>query len=140
MNTPKAYKIRSKKLSGTDYLEVRKKVSAFYSRIEKRTKRRTYVRSAYFDKDKVFLGLFWHHLKDRLNFKDKIRRLKYFPCAIDLIEHSKFAPSSKINTDRRYETLHRFAGITADNEIFFVQIKENKNNGQKYLISVFPLG
>ena len=34
--------------------------------------------------------------------------------------------------------LHRFAGITADNHLFYVQIKEDKRKGQKWLISVFP--
>ena len=36
------------------------------------------------------------------------------------------------------EILHRFKGITPEGEEFFVQIKENKRNGQKYFISVFP--
>jgi hypothetical protein len=33
-----------------------------------------------------------------------------------------------------------FAGSTPDNEIFFVQIKEDVKTKQKYFISVFPLG
>lgn len=139
MQIPKAYRVKTKKIAGTQYAEVFKKAMKQYSQIEKRTKRRTYLRSIYFKKEKIFLGLFWHHLHDKHHHKDKIRRLKYFPCAMELIQYSSFAPVSKQNVDKSSEILHRFTGITAENEIFFVQIKENKNNKQKFLISVFPL-
>ena len=139
MKTVKAYRTHINKLPGTNYSEVRRKAWLFYSYLRGNTKRRPYVRSAYFGKDKIFLGLFWHHLNDKLNFKDKTRRLKYLPCAIDLIKHSSFAPVSKENVYKKSEILHRFTGITRNDEVFFVQIKENKNSNEKYLISVFPL-
>lgn len=69
-----------------------------------------------------------------------MRRLKYFPCAIELIQKSRFEPESKENPNKRTEILHRFTGVTKENDIFFVQIKEDKRTGQKWLISVFPLG
>lgn len=140
MEIIKAYKVKSKKLPGTNYSEVNKKAFALYSKIKKRSKRRAHIRSAYFKKDKIFLSLFWHHIKDKLDLKDKTRRLKYFPCALELIRNSHFDPASKENVDRKSEILHRFMGVTSENEVFFVQIKENKRNGQKYLISVFPYG
>jgi hypothetical protein len=136
----KAYKTKSKKLAGSNYVEVHRKAFNFYTQIVKRSKRRTYMRSAYFKKDKIFLSLFWHHLQDKFNQKDRLWRLKFYPCALELIRNSKVDPESKENVDRKSEILHRFTGITPENEIFFVQIKENKNNNQKYLISVFPLG
>jgi len=139
MKTAKAFRTKSKKLTGTNYSELNKKAYCIYSQIEKRSKRRPYIRSKYFNKEKIFLGLFWHHLKDKLNHKDKIRRLKYLPCALELIKNSRLNPTSKENPDRRSEIFHRFVGLTTDDEIFFVQIKENKNNNQKYLISIFPL-
>lgn len=139
MQIPKAYRVKTKKIAGTQYAEVLKKAMKQCLIIAKRTKRRAYIRSTYFKKEKVFLGLFWHHLHDKYHHKDKIRRLKYFPCAMELIQHSPFAPVSKQNVDKSSEILHRFTGITAENEIFFVQIKENKNNKQKFLISIFPL-
>lgn len=139
MEAIKAYPTKFKKLSGTKYSEVYKKAFKAYKKIKNQTKRRPYIRSTYFKKDKIFLGLFWHHLDDKLNMRDKIRRLKYFTCAIDLIRHSHFDPVSKENVDRKYEILHRFMGSTSENEIFFVQIKENKRTGQKYFLSVFPL-
>ncbi len=135
----RVYRIKVKKLTGTNYAEVFKKAFGLYSTIRKRSKRRAYVRSAYFRKDKIFLPLFWQHLRDK-HHKDRIRRLKFFPCAVELMRHSRFDPASIENCDRKSEILHRFTGITSENEVFYVQIKENKRNGQKHLISVFPHG
>ncbi len=136
----KAYRTKANKLPGTKYSEVSKKALNIYSKIKNRSKRRPYIRSAYFRKGKIFLGLFWHHLHNKLNLKDKARRLKYFPCAIELIRNSRIDPASKEDVDKKSEILHRFKGITPKKEIFFVQIKENKRNSQKYFISVFPMG
>lgn len=135
----KEYVVKTTKLSGTKYSEVLKNAFNIYSKIKKYTKRRPYIRSAYFNKDKIFLSLFWHHLNDKLNLKDKTRRVKFFPCALELIKNSRFDPTSKEDVGRKSEILHRFKGITQKNEVFYVQIKENKRNNQKYLISVFPL-
>ena len=131
------YRVKSAKVNGTKYSEVMKMAFRIYSVIKKRSKRRVYVRSSYFKGDKVFLSLFWQHLLDK-HHKDRMRRLKYFPCAIELIRNSRFNPTSVENVDRKSEILHRFAGKTSESELFFVQIKENKRNGQKYFISVFP--
>lgn len=133
----KIYQTKIKKLTGTKYAEINKKALNFYKKIKAKTKRRPYVRSAYFDKEKIFLELFWQHLHEKLNFRDKSRRLKYFPCAVELICNSKYDPSAKENPNKNSETLYRFAGMTLDKELFFVQIKEEKN-GQKWLVSVFP--
>lgn len=138
--TAKAYRTKSKKLAGSNYSEVHRKAFSLYSQIEKRSKRRAYLRSSYFNKDKIFLSIFWHHLEDKFNHKDKLRRVKFYPCALELMRNTKQAPESKENVDKKTEILHRFTGITPDNEIFFVQIKENKTNNQKHLISIFPLG
>jgi hypothetical protein len=133
----KIYQTKSKSLAGTNYKEVYKKVFGFYSTIRKRTKRRPYVRSAYFNKEKIFLPLFWNHLHEKLNFRDKTRRVKFFLCAIELIRQSRFDPESKENVNRRSEILHRFSGKTKDGQLFFVQIKEEKKSGEKWLLSVF---
>jgi hypothetical protein len=55
-----------------------------------------------------------------------------------LIQKTKFEPISKENPNKSGEIFHRFFGSTPDNEMFFVQIKEDKKTDQKYLISVFP--
>jgi len=134
------YKTRTHALPGTNWKEVMKKAFGLYRDITRKTKRRPYIRSAYFDKQKVFLPLFWQHLHEKANLKDKTRRLKYYPCALELIQKSRVEPISKENPNRQEEILHRFAGSTPNNELFFVQIKEVKRTGEKWLISVFPLG
>lgn len=134
----KFYQTKTKKLSGSDYREVHGQALDFYKKIKKKTKRRPYIRSAYFNKDKVFLETFWHHLYEKENFRDKIRRIKYFSCAVELIQKSRLEPTSKENPNKRSEILHRFAGATKDKDLFFVQIRENKKTGQKWLMSVFP--
>ncbi len=132
------YKTKVRKLPGTHWWQVSKRASQLYKGISSKTKRRPYVRSVYFNKEKIFLGLFWHHLHEKDNMSDKVRRLKYYPCALELIQKTSYEPISKENPNRPGEILHRFAGSTPDNELFFVQIKEDKRNGQKWLISVFP--
>lgn len=132
------YQTKAEKLSGTDFHEVYKKAFGLYEQIRKKTKRRAYLRSAYFKKDKIFLTLFWQHLWDKNKWQDRMRRLKYFLAALELIQYSRCEPKSKENPNKAGEVLHRFAGSTKDKDLFFVQIKENKKTGQKYFISVFP--
>jgi len=127
----KIYQTKCTELTGTNFSEVSQKAFGFYNQIRRKTKKRPYVRSAYFKKDKIFLPLFWNHLREKLNYKDKTRRVKYFPCAIELIKNSRFDPESKENVDRRSEILHRFAGKTKGGQLFFVQIKEDKRTGEK---------
>ena len=131
------YQTKTKKLPGTNYLEVRKYALFILNQIKKRTKRRPYIRSAYFIKQKIFFDYFWIHLLQK-NPEERTRRIKYFPCAIDLIKNSRITPISMENINNKNETLHRFTGKTKDGEVFFVQIKENKKNDKKYFMSCFP--
>ncbi|MFA6305409.1 MAG: hypothetical protein WC651_01605 [Candidatus Gracilibacteria bacterium] len=133
-----AYQTKASLLSGTDFHEVQKKAFALYTKIKSKSKRRPYIRSAYFKKDKIFLPLFWQHLWDKKKWQDRMRRLKYYASAIELIQQNKFAPKSKENPNKTDEILHRFTGITKENHVFYVQIKENKQSGRKDLISIFP--
>jgi len=132
------YFITSKnKLPGTSFHEINKVAESLYKEIKSRTKRTPYIRSNYFKKEKVFLTLFWAHLFDKRE-KDRVRRLKFFHCALDLIRNSSIDPITRENFKRKDEMLHRFYGRTKDKEIFVVQIKENKRTGRKDLISVYP--
>lgn len=135
----KFYQIKIKKFSGSDYHEVHNQALGIYKEIKRKSKRRPYIKSAYFNKEKIFLDYFWQHLFGYPNWRDRTRRLKYYPCAIELIQKSRIEPSSKENPNNRSEILHRFAGATKDKDIFFVQIKEDKKTSQKFLISMFPL-
>lgn len=132
------YKAKAHKFSGSDFREIHKKAFGLYTEIKKRSKRRTYIRSAFFDKEKIFLDLFWHHLFEKSNWRDRARRLRYYGCALELIQHSRYTPNITKNPNVPNEVLYRFYGASAENELFCVQIKENLRKKQKFLISVFP--
>lgn len=135
----KAYQSKFRKLPGTKYRQVYPVALNIFKQIKSKTKRKPYIRSAYFNKDKIFLDYFWQHLREK-NLRDRTRRLKYYQCGLGLIRKSKIEPTSRQNPDRSSEILHRFVGLTKDKEIFFVQISENKKTDQKHFMSVFPLG
>ena len=125
-------------MAGTSYKEIRKKAFGLYQEIKRKSKRKSYVRSMYFKKEKVFLDLFWGHTFEK-NHWDQMRRMKFFACGIELIQKSTFEPTTKENPNKRGEVLHRFAGVSATSELFFVQIKEDRPTSKKFLISIFPL-
>jgi hypothetical protein len=109
----------------------------YLKQIKKKSKRKPYVRSAYFKREKIFLDLFWVHLFEKAR-GDRLRRLKYFAAAIELIENSRQIPSTKEDVNNRGVLLHRFSEITKDKETFFIHIKESKVSVYKHLISIFP--
>jgi hypothetical protein len=133
----KVYQTKIKKLAGSDQHEVYLKSRKIYKRLARKTKRKPYVRSIYFNKEKIFLDYFWEHLYQK-NPWDRFRRLKYYACAIDLIQHNRIDPYSVQNPNRSSQVLHRFEGKSKEGDSFFVQITEDKRTNQKYFISVFP--
>jgi len=128
------YKTKAKKISGTTYGEVMRNAFTLFDQIKKKTKRRPYVRSVYFKKEKIFFDYFREHLFQKLP-KERMRRLKFFAAAMELIKFSRNNPVSI--TKERKEIVYRFAGLTTEKELFYVQIKEDKR-GRKYLMSFFP--
>ena len=70
--------------------------------------------------------------------KEKVKRLKYFSAAIEVIKDSRNKPIIKQNPNKKTEILYRFAGLTKEKDLFLVQIKEEKKNGKKYFMSCFP--
>ena len=133
----KVFQSKFKVLSGTNYSEVYPLAWQIHKKLRAKTKRRSYVRSKYFKNSKIFIEIFWQHIRQK-NFNDRTRRLKFFACAIDLLEHSKFAPSSKEDVNTKDRIYHRFLGKAASKETFVVQVVEDKRNDQKFFISVFP--
>jgi hypothetical protein len=115
---------------GTSHAEVYPPAHKLYNQIKAQTKRQPYVRSAYFDKNKVFIELFWIHLNQKNN-KERVRRLKYFPAGIQLLRATRQTPISKQNPNKSNEALHRFAGTTANGDLFYIQVKENLKTGRK---------
>lgn len=131
------YQTKANKLSGTSLKEIKKNALIFYKReIEKSSKKQPYVRSAYFKKEKVFFNYFWQHIFQK-SPKERFERLKYFKAAVDLVKNSRNQPTSKENPNKKGEILHRFAGLTRNKEIFYVQIKEDRKSKKKYFMSCF---
>lgn len=133
----KYFKTKKKVISGSNFSEVRGEADIIFRKIKSRSKRTPYLRSKYFKNDKVFLNIFWQHLFEKRE-RDRMRRLKFMGCALDLIRNSTGEPTIKTNPNNKSELLYRFYGITDDNRKFGVQIKENLKSKKKNLISIFP--
>ncbi len=112
------YKTKAGKLTGTDFYEVRAAAMVVFKKIKQKSRRQPYIRSFYFKKDKVFLNLFWQHLFDKENWRDRMRRLQYFEAALELIERASIKPQSKNNPNKANEILHRFTGVTKEGDLF----------------------
>ena len=132
------YKSKYGRTAGTSYGEIYPRVLSVYKQVRAHTRRQPYVRSRYFSRDKVFLAYFWQHLRQK-NFKDRARRLRYFEAGLDVLRNTTYTPSTKQSPTDANELFHRFAGATKEDELFYVQIKENNKTGRKDLISVFPV-
>jgi len=128
------YEVKNCKLAGTSYGEVYKKAWRIYLEEKMKSKRRVYLRSAYFNKEKIFLDIFWKHLKQK-NKGDRERRLKFYYCALTLLKRSKNAPVIKYNQRMKFYRFYGKEMSTGDK--FVVQIKES-TRGNKYLMSIFP--
>lgn len=132
------YITKVRPISGTQSAEVYKKAFDIYKQLRKKTKRRPYVRSVYFKKDKVFLETFWHHLHQK-SWRERAKRTPYFTCGLDLIRNCTIDPESKDNPSDHSQIVHRFTGSILKGEFFRVQIKEDKRNGNKWLMSIYPV-
>lgn len=131
------FHIKTKQFSGTDYHEVYHHAVTYYRTLTAHSRRRPYIRSIFFKKQKIFLELFWRHIFDK-NIRDRARRLKYLACAIELLQNSRLPPTSKINPNDRSEILHRFLGSVGDGTTIAIHIRQEKRTGALWLMSVFP--
>lgn len=131
------YKSKYALISGTDYSEVTKSARKEYVKVQKLTKRQPYVRSVYFNKDKVFINIFWNHLAQKRK-GEQIIRAKLFLAAFDLLRNTTFDSDTIFSKDNLNIMLHRFAGETQDGVKFFVQVKQDKRSGRKDFMSAFP--
>lgn len=124
-------------LVGNNYKTIQRKALLLFYDIKHHSKRRSYIRSAYFRKQKIFFDYFWKHLAQK-SFKDRTRRLQFFNCGIDLIKHSRQTPSFFNDPRNPRAVLYRFTGISRDKKVFYVQIKVDSKTNQKYFMSIFP--
>jgi len=125
------------RLPRSNYREIRKRADVLLAENRRKTKRRPYLRSPYFSKEKIFFEYFEEHLRQK-NFSDRIRRLKFIQASLELLKYSRNVPEISDNRGRTGEQLYRFRGRTADGYLFIVQVKKNKKTGQKYFMSCFP--
>lgn len=74
----KPFIVSTQKLSGSsDDKEVVKRAQDYFRVLMRRTKRQSYIRSAYFDKKKIFFTYFWKHLYQKPPKQRKIRVMFY---------------------------------------------------------------
>lgn len=123
-------------IPGSSYDEVLKVARKEHTKIANLTKRQPYVRSSYFNKDKIFMSLFWNHIMQK-NFKERTKRLQLYKAAIDLLRNTRNDPETIFSKSDLSTFLHRFYGITKEGVEFCVQVKENKRTGRKDFMSVF---
>ncbi len=128
------YETKTLSLKGNRYSVVIKQAFYLINQIERKTKRTPYIKSSYFGRQKVFINLFAQHIFDKKP-RERMKRLKLVPCAIELIKESTKEPIIK-QTIR--EKLYRFYGRTKHDLAFVVQIKQDYR-GRKYWMSVFPV-
>ena len=95
----KVYQSKINQLAGTDYKEVYGKARDIYKAIVRKSKRKPYIRPAYFNKEKIFLDYFWEHLHGK-HPADRFRRLKFYASALDLIKNCNIDPVSVQNPNR----------------------------------------
>ncbi|MDR0875963.1 MAG: hypothetical protein LBN12_07135 [Clostridiales Family XIII bacterium] len=109
------YRTKSSKISGRSYIDVERAARRHFKEIAQQSKRNPYIRSIYFQKDKIFLKIFWQHLMEK-HEGDRKRRLKFYIAAIELLRYTTIDPDSRQNPNGRNEMVHRFAGETKDGE------------------------
>jgi hypothetical protein len=132
------YQTKNNKLAATDYSEAVRKARHIFDELERKTKRRPYIRSVYFQKQKIFFDYFWAHLNQKSR-NERLSRLLYLPCGLEVIAKSRQSPTVKPNPNNKDEIFYRFLGCTAENELFRVQIKQSRKTGRYQLMSVFPV-
>jgi len=111
-----------------------------YRNLEAKTRRTVYVRSSsksYFQGQKIFLNLYFPHLKQK-SPRIQVERLKFFEAGLDLVKNTPYEPTIKSNPNKPSEQVMRFWGETRGGKKFCVQVRVNKR-GNHYLMSTFPV-
>lgn len=133
------FKVKAQHLPGTNYQEISSLARHIFREMQRKTKRKMHVRSAYFKKQKVFFDFFWNHLLEK-SLKERTLRLKFLPCTLELIQYSFNKPEETHNTENgKRELLYRFFGETPNGKHFIVQIKRLVKKNTLQCISIFPI-
>ncbi len=134
----KAYRCKTAPLSGHRFVDIMPQARRVFRTLQKQTKRRPYVRSEYFHKDKIFFDFFWQHMQQKLP-SDRARRLIYFPCALEVLRNSRHDPETYIDIRSPGIIKHRFVGITPGGQRFGVVIHEDRKTNKKQLLTIYAL-
>ena len=119
------YRTKANRCCKTSFTEAMDFGLAKLPKSAKKTRRRAFVRSMYFSKQKIFLDLFWRHLYQK-NISNRRRRIRLLEAGLELIRKSKLEPSKIQNPNNSKEYFYKFLGKTKDGYPFCVQIKEYK--------------
>lgn len=137
LTSMKVFQVKTKSYAGSSYDELYPQARKLYNQIKGQTKRQPYVRSKYFTGQKVFIELFWVHLNQK-SMKERRKRIKFYGAGLDLLRNGRLQPTAKINPNNPRETLYRFAAVTLEGDLFYIQVKENNKSKRKDLMSIFP--
>jgi hypothetical protein len=130
------WKVNTIPFRGNRYEDIEKQAQKFFSGLKAKTKRKIHIRSKFFKGEKVFFDYFWQHLYQK-PVSQRRKRLKFLLCGMEVLINSTYQPEKKINPSKKTEIFYRFYGITKNNQVFAIQVKETKKS--KQLMSVFPL-
>lgn len=133
----RAYQCKAKPISGRRFVDVIPQARKLLRTVQKKTKRRAYIRSAYFHKDKIFFDFFWQHMLAK-SAVDRARRLKYLPCALELLRSSRCDPLSFIDEYQPGIIKHEFKGRSPDGMNFSVIVQEDRKTNKKQLLTLYP--
>jgi len=123
-------------ISGTSLKVANRRAHDYIHLLTNKTKRQPYIRSKYFKKDKIFFKYYWKHILQK-HGKDRVRRLRLLPAAVDLLMHSQYPPQVEPYKDKG-SVYYRFMGRNTNKELFYVQVKEDIKTGEKNFVSAFP--
>lgn len=131
------YRCKAAPLRGHRFVDIMPQVRKEFRTLQKRTKRRPHVRSDYFKKNKIFFDYFWQHMQ-RKSVVDRARRLKYFPCALEVLRKSRHNPTTFVDINQPDIIKHEFVAIAPDGVRFSVIIQEDRKTDKKQLLSLYP--
>lgn len=110
-NEIKNWKVKALQFSSRTYEDARKEALSHFSKLKAKSKRKLYVKSDYFGKQKIFFDYFWD-LVFQKPIGSRKQRLKLLPCAVELVQKSSFLPESTTNPNKKQEIFYRFEGVT----------------------------
>jgi len=123
-------------ISGSNDKEVFYEARQIFRKYDNK-RRLPYVRSKYFDSQKIFLNMFYKHLDQKPEAEHR-RRIIFVPCALDLLKNSRVEPVTPPTDLTRSIVYYRFQGMSGDDKKFIVQVMRDKKNNC-YLMSCFPV-